>query len=598
MKNGLHVAPGVTWPIDAVTETFWWCGKRGSGKTHDCSVFVEELLRVGAQVVVIDPMRAWWGLRSSVDGRSAGFPIPIFGGPRGDAPLEEGGGTLLADFAMAERVSMVLDIKGWSNAARRRFVIDFLGRLMQANTEPLHLVVEETPVFAPQKPAKGNEALLGVVEEVVRLGRGSGLGFSAVSQRSAHLNAEVRAQIEVLVAHRTPAPLDRAAIKGWFDVHDPDRVSEAMGRLPFLATGTAIVSSTEFLSTFGEVAFRRRNTFDSSATPKVGAEVREPRTLADIDLSGIQAAMAATIEKAKADDPKALRAEVLDLRRQLDVAHQLAEAQASDLELANAMLACPPEVEREIEVVRIPVLDDTDRLFLEDLRASLEQAALTAAAAVPAFAHWTEHVQEAVDRAQAAVATPMPAPAPAVPAPPRAAPPVARPPAARPERPVAARPGTRLSKDGAPRRILMVLAQHGALAPGRAAFMAQVSATKSTLRNALSTLRGPGWITDNGAGSLVITEAGLAELGDFDPLPTGEALLDYWRAEIGNGKPRDIFEELLTAYPEALTNQVLAERLGIDPTVSTLRNGLSTLRSLGVVEGNRVSPALMEAVAG
>lgn len=594
-KNGLHVAPGVTWPIDAVTETFWWCGKRGSGKTHDCSVFVEELLRVGAQVVVIDPMRAWWGLRSSVDGRTAGFPIPIFGGPRGDAPLEEGGGTLLADFAMAERVSMVLDIKGWSNAARRRFVIDFLGRLMQANTEPLHLVVEETPVFAPQKPAKGNEALLGMVEEVVRLGRGSGLGFSAVSQRSAHLNAEVRAQIEVLVAHRTPAPLDRAAIKGWFDVHDPERVTEAMGRLPFLPTGTAIVSSTEFLATFDEVAFRRRNTFDSSATPKVGVEVREPRTLADIDLSGIQKAMAATIEKAKEEDPKALRAEVLELRRQLVTATQAAEAQAADLEFANAMLATPPQV------VKVPVLDDADRLFLEDLRGSLEQAALTVAAAVPAFANWMETVQAAVDRATDAPPSP--------PASPRPAPP-ARPPAARPERPGAqpapgGRPpsdrspsvtGVRLSKDGAPRRILRVLAQHGGMPPSRAAFMAQVSATKSTLRNALSTLRGPGWITDNGAGCIVITDAGIAELGDFDPLPTGEALLEYWRAQIGNGKPRDMFEELLAVYPDELTAPVLAERLGIDPGVSTLRNGLSTLRSLGVVEGNRVSPALMEAI--
>lgn len=144
----------------------------------------------------------------------------------------------------------------------------------------------------------------------------------------------------------------------------------------------------------------------------------------------------------------------------------------------------------------------------------------------------------------------------------------------------------------------MVLAQHGPLAPARAGFMAQVSASKSTLRNALSTLRGPGWIADDGSGGILITEAGLADLGDFEPLPTGEALLDYWRAEIGNGKPRDIFEELLAAYPKALTSQVLAERLGIDPTVSTLRNGLSTLRSLGVVEGNRVSPALMEAVEG
>lgn len=131
--------------------------------------------------------------------------------------------------------------------------------------------------------------------------------------------------------------------------------------------------------------------------------------------------------------------------------------------------------------------------------------------------------------------------------------------------------------------------------------MAQVSARKSTLRNALSTLRTKGCIEDTGAGKIAITGAGVDELGHYDPLPTGAALLDYWRVEIGGGKPRQIFEELLAVYPEALANQLLAERLGVDPGVSTLRNALSTLRSLGVVEGNRVgnrvSPALMEAVA-
>lgn len=580
-KNGLHVAPGVTWPIDAVTETFWWCGKRGSGKTHDCSVFVEELLRVGAQVVVIDPMRAWWGLRSSVDGRSPGFPIPIFGGPHGDAPLEEGGGTVLADFAMAEGVSMVLDIKGWSKAARRRFVSDFLSRLMQANTTPLHLVVEETPIFAPQRPAKGDEGLLGIVEEVVRLGRGSGLGFSAVSQRSAHLNAEVRAQIEVLVAHRTPAPLDRAAIKGWFDVHDPEQLADAMARLPFLATGTAIVSSTEFLSTFGEVPFRRRTTFDSSATPKVGVAVREPRTLADIDLSGIQQAMAATIEKAKETDPKALRAEVLALRAQVAAATKDAEE----------WRAAAGVSEVELEMVEVPVLSDADRRLLTSLATGMADAALNVK---DTLAEWMKGVDARAEYAMRALEERTPTPS----TPPRPSPPPAprpSPVAARPA-PPAARPAGKLSKDGAPRRILVVLAQHGPLPPARVAFMAQVSATKSTLRNALSTLRGPGYITDNGAGCLVITEAGLAELGDFDPLPTGAALLDYWRGEIGNGKPRDIFETLLAAYPDEVPGPVLAERLGIDPGVSTLRNGLSSLRGLGVVEGNRVSPALMEAI--
>jgi hypothetical protein len=48
----------------------------------------EEMFRAGLPFVVVDPVRAWYGLRSSRDGNSPGLPIPIFGGRRGDVPLE------------------------------------------------------------------------------------------------------------------------------------------------------------------------------------------------------------------------------------------------------------------------------------------------------------------------------------------------------------------------------------------------------------------------------------------------------------------------------------------------------------------------------
>ncbi len=69
----IHLAPKLTLPLDAVTQTFAILGVRGSGKTNTGVVLVEELLTQNQQVVVIDPVDVWWGIKSSKDGKSAGF---------------------------------------------------------------------------------------------------------------------------------------------------------------------------------------------------------------------------------------------------------------------------------------------------------------------------------------------------------------------------------------------------------------------------------------------------------------------------------------------------------------------------------------------
>lgn len=613
MTKALHVAPRVAWPLDAVTETFWWTGVRGSGKTHDCTVMVEEMLAAGLQVVVIDPMSAWWGLRSDADGTGPGVSIPIFGGPRGDVPLESGAGGYMADLAMGERVSMILDVKTWSKAEQRRFVTAFLPRLLARNDEPLHLVVEETPVFAPQKPQPGEQAMLGAVEAIVRLGRGSGVGFSAVSQRSAHLNAEVRAQIEVLVAHRTAAPLDRKAIQAWFDVHDPDRVTEAMKRLPFLPTGNAIVSSTEFLGTFAEVGFRRRRTFDSSATPKVGAKARrEARTLADVDLAGIQAKMAETIERAKADDPRELRRRIAELERFASSARDDYEKGCStahtvgyDEGLVDG-LASPREPER----VEVPILDAKALTALETLAEHLKRGVAASEGLLPLLettlgrldgqqdrgpdvpargptsggagsrSHGRPPAPDAISRERRARENPVQ----------RGDPPPRR---ERGGAPVSgAAQGTKLGK--AERLVLTALAQYPQGRTKRqVAFLAGYSANGGGFNNPLGRLRTAGLVV-GGPDRLQITQDGADALGEWAPLPTGRDLADWWmaNAKLGHAE-REILRVLLEVWPQSLTKeQVAAATVSstgdpYNPNGGGFNNPLGRLRTLELVDGLR-----------
>ena len=55
----LHVARGVDFPIDAVTQTFGVIGRKGSGKTYLASMLTEQMLDAAAQVVIIDAIGNW-----------------------------------------------------------------------------------------------------------------------------------------------------------------------------------------------------------------------------------------------------------------------------------------------------------------------------------------------------------------------------------------------------------------------------------------------------------------------------------------------------------------------------------------------------------
>src|SRR5579884_749848 len=158
--------------------------------------------------------------------------------------------------------------------------------------------------------------MLGAIEDIVRRGRARGLGVSLVTQRSAVLNKDVLTQVEVLVALRTIAPQDRGAIDEWIKVHGtPEQREELMSSLPSLPIGTAWFWSPGWLGIFQRVRVRKRETFDSSATPEVGKKIQTPKQLAQVDLEQLRGRLAATIEKAKADDPRELKRQLAGVRQ-------------------------------------------------------------------------------------------------------------------------------------------------------------------------------------------------------------------------------------------------------------------------------------------
>jgi DNA helicase HerA-like ATPase len=153
----LQISNDLQLPAEAVTETFAILAKRGAGKTYTAAVMVEELLQAGLQVVVVDPVGVWWGLRSSADGQQEGLPIVIIGGEHGDVPHEVGAGEIIADLVVDEGLSVALDLSHLRKGEQTRFMMEFAEQLYHKNRQPLHLVLDEADAFAPQRPMKGQE---------------------------------------------------------------------------------------------------------------------------------------------------------------------------------------------------------------------------------------------------------------------------------------------------------------------------------------------------------------------------------------------------------------------------------------------------------
>jgi hypothetical protein len=526
----LQIADGLSLPIEAVTQTFAILAKRGTGKTHAASVMAEEMLRVGQPIVVYDPTGAWYGLKSSKDGKRPGYPVVVFGGEHADVPLEETAGATVASVIVEKRFPAILDCGLMRKGARIRFMTDFCETLYHKNRDALHFFVDEAQTIAPQNLKAMPEAarLLGAMEDIVMQGRRRGLGLTIISPRPAVVNTNLRSACEVIVAMQIIGPHDRKAISEWIDTHgdDESKAKEMMASLSSLKRGEAWVWSPGWLHQFKRVTFRDRETFDSSATPEVGRRAVIPKVIAEVDLDALGEQIKATVEKAKADDPKELKRQLAELKRQLQVQKPAA-----------------PTIER----IEVPVLKNGQ---LEAAHGLVDRM--------------REMGQQLLDRADTlrqTIGAAVRHPAATAAKPPSAARPAPPPKSQRPApatRAASAGPGEALPKGE--RRILVAAAQY-ADGAGRETLTVLTGYKRSSRDTYLQRLRERGFV-DQAGDRIVATEAGVTALGaDFEPLPTGEALREHWMSRLPEGERR-ILEVLIGRYPDAVDRDDLDESTG------------------------------------
>ena len=302
-RAGAGEQVGGVLPVSALNERLAIVGTSGSGKTYAAKGLVERLLDRKARVCVVDPLGVWWGLREAADGGAplpgpAPGPVPspvmVFGGAHADVPLDPGLGAALGHLIGAHALACVVDVSDLgSSAARRAFMTAFTGALYAANTEPLHLVLDEADLWAPQRVQQDGFGLLGRVEEIVRRGRVRGFVPWLITQRPAVLHKDVLSQADVLVSMKLTSSQDRAAVGRWIE-GQADRAEgrRILAALPQLRRGEGWVWAPGD-GVLAKIAFPRIRTLDSSRAPRRAEADADapPRTLARLDVAAARDAL-------------------------------------------------------------------------------------------------------------------------------------------------------------------------------------------------------------------------------------------------------------------------------------------------------------------
>jgi len=316
----LSIARGIKFPNNAVTEKMAFLGKTNSGKTYSAMKVCEEMLKINAQIVVLDPVGKWYGLQTLKNGKR-GFSIPVFGGLHGDIPLQSTSGILVADLIVDKNISAVIDVSQFeTDTEKTRFATDFSARLFfrkKASSSPLHLFVEECQEFIPQVPQKGEERMLHNFQRIWKIGRNFGIGGSLISQRPQEINKKALNQTECIFSFQMTGPHEKKAIEDWVGAKGFAEKENVKDLLPKLKNGECYLWSPVWLDIVQLIKVDEKETIDISATPKLGQKAIKPAKLSSFELTEIKNAMAETMQQIQDNDPDELKKKIKELEKQL-----------------------------------------------------------------------------------------------------------------------------------------------------------------------------------------------------------------------------------------------------------------------------------------
>jgi len=569
-------------PLDYGSRGAAVLGIRDSGKTYTATLLAEQLYDAGIPFVAFDPVGVWRFLRVPGGGRGArGYPVVVAGGVDGDLPLTPATAPAIVRAAMAEGVSLVIDLFhiDLSKADWKRIVRDCVKVLLHENKAHglRHIFLEEAAEFCPQRVTSDVGAVYAEIEKLARMGGNNRLGFTLINQRAAEVNKAVLELCDNLILHRQKGKNSLEALSKWLDVGGVAGGKDLVRTLSTLPTGQAYcwlgqTDRAELVEIQAKRSLhpdRRVMRGDPDAAPA------KP-----VDATGFVDAMQKALPEieaaAEASDPKRLQARIRELEGKL-AQNEVAQATNDEIETqrlasktagyaqgydagAKAMLAKLQDSEAQAAKSAMQVLDGLSQ-GLADAKVTLgciyENALQARMLAV-------EEVREAKGL------PPTPAP-------------VARQ-ASQPNQkkaPVCQPDGVR-NPLGAERKPLQVLVDRhpAAFTDAQWATLAGLKRSGGTWGQYKSRLKTAGYVEQDGnlwrASALGLAALPAGTIATDDPI-------QKWKQALGAG-PSRMLDVFLANPAGSLSRQDIAKAVELEPTGGTFGQYLSRLKANGLIE--------------
>lgn len=567
--------------LQILMQTGYLGGGKGAGKTSALKRLFEAAFRAGAQVGVIAPLGRWWSVRVPKNGRS-GFrlkDICIFGGKRGDIPINAESGRVVARAVVQRRLNFVLDVESMRKKDRTHFLADFLEELQELkknedNSAAFVLFIDEVQTVAAQK-TRGDEAerLRELIADLARECRNYRMGLWTSAQRSANVDKDLLGLVDALIVMKTMHHIDRAVFKAWVD----EKGSDDDDDYAWLKKLRRLEKGQGYLYVPGENIFQRisvklPDTYDATKTAVIGEKIAKVGRLSKLDVKKLGDELTGLVLQASENDPQELKARISRLESALILVQKDRDAARKTLQERTPKIVTPkPTLRFEKRLAKQGKVGGGVALKIECLIEKLAGAGAEFMAAAQqlrprehplnvaarGFLNAGPHSLEArgaarqVEKAKKFGER------------------YSMTPAAKNALFTSIR-GTPSKQLDAPRdlgvpgegelRVLAAVAQYGQGATREQVTL--ISGYKLSTRNAyLNRLAGRQFVIENG-GVFTATPAGVQQLGDrFEALPTGAALREYWLEKLPEGEGK-IFAVLVEERGHAISREAIGERSG------------------------------------
>lgn len=506
--------------------------------------------------IAFDPTGVWPYLRTP--GKGPGYPVVVAGGAHADLPLNPAKIADLIRAAMESNISLVVDLYDpkLSKAEWRRIVTTAAEVLLYENKDHglRHIFLEEAAEFVPQKVSREYGQVYAALEKIARMGRNAGLGLTVINQRAEEVNKAVLELCDTLFLFKQRGRRSLEALSKWLDFAEVDEHKEIIKSIPQLKQGECWMWLKANQSP-RHMQFALLDSFHPNARMLHGeapaAAKRKP-----VDVGSFVEAMK---DKMAARDPKgAPKTEIVTLK-----SGAAAKEEAWGGEKARKALEAAEQ-----------------RGYQRGVKAAFPfgfKAGWTAC--VAKFGGYMPEAPKQKIPQELLGATPAPV-APAMPA-------AARPQAAPVFLRASAGDGTLPPGE---RTALIAIAQFNGMTRTK---LSAITGYATSTRNAyLQKLAAKGFIVMQGDVAR-ITADGEEVLGQWEPLPTGAELLDWWLARLKPGESA-VLKEAIAFYPAEVSREEVRERTGfavsttnayiqhlaIRDLVVTTRNGLKASEDL------------------